>query len=111
VLCGFVLNPDIVRQQLEGGVIFSLSNALYGEVTLDEGVVEQRNFNDYRLLRMPEAPKSIEVHFIVSDAAPTGIGEPGSLPTAAALINALVNATGQDLYSLPLAAVRNTEPA
>ncbi len=99
--CGTVVNPDVVRMQLESAVVFALSAALYGEITLREAAVEQGNFDDYPVLRMNECPQ-IEVHMLASDAPPSGIGEPGTPPLAAALANALFAATGQRLRSLPL---------
>src|SRR5690606_9405831 len=78
---GTAVNPDVVRAQVEGGIIFGLTAALYGKVTLEDGAVVQSNFHDYPLLRMNEAPE-IEVHIVPSSAAPTGIGEPGVPPIA-----------------------------
>ncbi|MBK6286378.1 MAG: xanthine dehydrogenase family protein molybdopterin-binding subunit [Gammaproteobacteria bacterium] len=99
--CGTVVNPDVVRMQLESAVVFALSAALYGEITLRDGAVEQGNFDDYPVLRMSECPQ-IEVHMLASDAPPSGIGEPGTPPLAPALANAIFAATGQRLRSLPL---------
>jgi isoquinoline 1-oxidoreductase beta subunit len=99
--CGTVVNPDIVKAQIEGGVIFGISGALYGEVTLKNGRVEQSNFNDYRVLRMNEAP-AIEVHLVRNGEAPGGIGEPGTAVTAPALANAVFAATGKRIRKLPL---------
>ncbi len=98
--CGRVINPDIVRQQMEGGMIFGLCAALKGEITLEDGAVQQSNFHDYPLLRMNEVPE-VEVAIIDSDAPPTGVGEPGTPPAPAALGNAIFAATGQRLRSLP----------
>ena len=98
--CGLVINPDIVRQQLESGVIFGLSAALSGEITLKDAAVQQGNFHDYPVLRMNEVP-TMEVAFIESDAAPTGVGEPATPPVPAALGNAIFAATGQRLRELP----------
>ena len=99
--CGQVVNPDTVRAQIEGGIVFGLSSALYGEITLENGRVKQSNFNDYRMLRMDEMPK-IEVHLIPSKAAPTGVGEPGVPPTSPALCNAIYAASGKRFRQLPL---------
>jgi len=99
--CGIVVNPDVVKSQMEGGVIFALTAALYGEISLKNGRVEQSNFDDYALLRMHETPK-IEVHLVESDESPSGVGEPGVPPLAPALANAVFAATGKRLRSLPL---------
>jgi CO/xanthine dehydrogenase Mo-binding subunit len=99
--CGVVVNPDIVRAQVEGGVVFALSAALHGEITIREGAVVQGNFDDYPLLGIGACPP-IEVHLVPSDAAPTGIGEPGVPPLAPALANALFAATGERQRRLPL---------
>jgi len=99
--CGIAVNPDNVRAQMEGGIGFGLSAALYGKITLKDGAVEQSNFNDYPVLRIAEMPK-IEVHIVPSADKPTGVGEPGVPPIAPALANALAAATGQRLRTLPL---------
>jgi CO/xanthine dehydrogenase Mo-binding subunit len=96
-----VVNPDIVVMQMESGVIFGLTAALKGEITLKDGVVQQGNFGDYPLLRLAESPK-IDVHLVQSDEEPGGVGEPGVPPAAPALANALFAATGQRLRNLPL---------
>jgi CO/xanthine dehydrogenase Mo-binding subunit len=99
--CGRIVNPDIVRAQIESGVVYGISGALWGEVTLKNGRVEQSNFHNYRVLRMNEAPP-IEVHLVRNGEAPGGIGEPGTAVTAAALNNAIYAATGKRLRKLPL---------
>ena len=99
--CGQVVNPDIVKAQIESGVVYGISGALWGEVTLNNGRVEQSNFNNYRVLRMNEAPP-IDVRLIRNSEAPGGIGEPGTSVTAAALANAVYAATGKRLRKLPL---------
>src|SRR5262249_11541316 len=81
--CGTVVNPDTVKAQIEGGIIFGISGALWGEVTLKNGRVEQSNFHDVRVLRINEAP-AIEVHLVRNLEAPGGIGEPGTAVTGAA---------------------------
>jgi isoquinoline 1-oxidoreductase beta subunit len=86
---------------MEGGVVFGLTAALYGKLTLKDGRLEQSNFHDYPMLRMSEAPK-VEVHIVPSDEKPGGIGEPGVPPIAPAVANALFAATGKRLRSLPL---------
>lgn len=98
---GIAVNPDTIMAQLQGGLIFGLTAALYGEITLDKGRVQQSNFHDYRMLRMDQAPK-IEVHVIKSGEAPGGIGETGVTAAAPALRNALYAATGVALRRLPL---------
>jgi isoquinoline 1-oxidoreductase beta subunit len=105
--CGTVINPDTVRAQIEGGVVFGISGALWGEITLKNGRVEQSNFNDYRVLRLNETP-TIEVHLIPSTEAPGGMGEPGTAVTAPALANAIFAATGKRLRKLPLQAQLRT---
>jgi len=99
--CGTVINPDVVRQQLESAVVFALSAALHGEITIANGAVVQGNFDDYLLLRLAECPV-IEVYTVASEATPTGIGEPGVPPLAPALANAIFAATGKRLRELPL---------
>jgi isoquinoline 1-oxidoreductase/isoquinoline 1-oxidoreductase beta subunit len=99
--CGQVVSPDIVRAQLEGGVIYGLTAALYGDLNLDRGAIRESNFHDYPILRMDQAPE-IEVVIIDSGTEPTGIGEPGLPPIAPAVANAVYKATGQRLRSLPL---------
>ncbi len=101
VHCGTAVNPDIVKAQMEGGIGFGLSAALYGKITLKDGVVEQSNFNDYPVLRINEMPV-IDVHIVPSSDPPTGVGEPGVPVIAPAVANALAAATGKRLRSLPL---------
>ncbi len=100
--CGKVVNPGIVRSQIEGGLIFGLTAALYGEITLEEGAVQQSNFHDYQMLRIDEIPE-IEVHIIESSEAPSGVGEPGTPPIPAAFANAIFAATGNRIRRLPFA--------
>jgi isoquinoline 1-oxidoreductase subunit beta len=99
--CGTVVNPDTVKAQIEGGIIFGISGALWGEITLKNGRVEQSNFTDYRVLRMNETP-AIEVKLVRNGEAPGGIGELGTASTAPALANAVFAATGKRLRQLPL---------
>jgi isoquinoline 1-oxidoreductase beta subunit len=99
--CGIIVNPDTVKAQIEGGIIFGLTAALFGEVTLKNGRVEQSNFNDYRALRLNEAPM-IEVHLVISAEAPGGIGEPGTVGIAPAVANAIFAATGKRIRKLPI---------
>ena len=99
--CGLAVNPDGVRAQMEGGIIFGLTAALYGEITLVQGRVKQTNFNNYRMLRMQETP-AIEVYILPSTGKMSGAGEPGVPPIAPALVNALFAATGKRLRRLPV---------
>ena len=99
--CGRVVNPDGVAAQIEGGIIFALSAALRGELTLDRGRVQQSNFHDYQMLRINEAPE-IEVHIVPSTEHPTGAGEPGVPPAAPAVTNAIFAATGKRVRRLPI---------
>jgi isoquinoline 1-oxidoreductase beta subunit len=99
--CGTIINPDTVKAQLEGGVVFGISGALWGEITVKNGRVEQSNYNDYRVLRMNETPP-IEVHLIRNGEKPGGIGEPGTAGTAPAIANAVFAVTGRRIRQLPL---------
>jgi isoquinoline 1-oxidoreductase subunit beta len=98
---GIAVNPDTVKAQLEGGLIFGLTAALYGEITIDKGRVQQSNFNDYRMLRIDQAPK-IDVHVIKSGETPGGIGEAGVVAGPPALRNAIYAATGVAWRRLPI---------
>ena len=99
--CGVAVNPDVITAQMEGGIGFGLSAALYGAITLNEGRVEQSNFHEYRPLRINEMPK-VEVHIVASSEKPTGVGEPGVPLIAPAVANAIFSATGKRLRNLPL---------
>jgi isoquinoline 1-oxidoreductase beta subunit len=99
--CGFVLNPDIVVAQIEGGVVYALSAALYGAITLEGGRVKQSNFNDYRVVRMSGMPR-VEVHIVPGSDDPHGVGEPAVPPLAPAVANAIAMATGKPVRRLPL---------
>ena len=98
---GIVVNPDTVAAQMQGGLTFGLTAALYGKITIDKGRVQQSNFNNYRMLRINEMPE-IEVHLIQSGEAPGGIGETGATAAPPALVNALFAATGIRLRRLPI---------
>jgi isoquinoline 1-oxidoreductase beta subunit len=98
---GIAVDPDIVIAQLQGGMVFGLTAALYGDISIKKGRVQQSNFNDYRILRINEMPQ-IEVHVIKSGEAPGGIGEAGTTAASAALGNALFAATGIRLRRLPI---------
>lgn len=100
--CGQMVNPNIVDQQIEGSILFGLTAALWGDITLVRGEVQQRNFDTYRMLRLPEAPR-IDVHLLESGEAPGGVGEPGTAVVGPALANAIFAATGKRLRSLPIA--------
>jgi isoquinoline 1-oxidoreductase subunit beta len=99
--CGRVVNPDTVKAQMEGGINFGLTAALKTEITLENGRVQQSNFNDYPMLRMFEAP-AIEVFIVPSEEKPTGVGEPSVPPVAPALSNAIFSATGKRMRRLPI---------
>lgn len=99
--CGIAINPWNVVAQVESAIVFGLTAALYGELTLDQGRVQQSNFHDYPMLRMDEMPE-IEVHVVESTEPPTGVGEPGVPPIAPAVTNALFALTGKRIRSLPI---------
>lgn len=99
--CGLVINPDLVRAQMESGIAFGLNVALHGDVTLDSGRVQQHNFDDAPVLRLHEMP-AVEVILADSREAPTGVGEPGSVPVIAAVANAVTTLTGRPVRRLPL---------
>jgi len=99
--CGRVVNPDTIKAQLEGAVGFGLTAALYSEITLKDGRVEQSNFHDYRMLRMHEMP-AVDVHIVASDEPSTGVGEPGVPTVAPALCNALFALTKKRIRRLPI---------
>jgi isoquinoline 1-oxidoreductase subunit beta len=98
--CGVAVNPNIIEAQIEGAVGFALSSVLRNAITLNKGVVEQANFDDYDPTRFSEMPK-VEVYIVKSFAPPSGIGEPGVPPLAPAIGNAIAAATGKRVYSLP----------
>ena len=99
--CGLAVNPNIIAQQVESGVIFGLSAALDGEITIKDGKVQQTNFHDYQVPRMPAAPL-VETIILLSAEPPQGVGEPPTPPVAPAIANAVFALTGQRLRSLPL---------
>lgn len=100
--CGTVVNPNIAKQQIEGGIIFGLSALLYGEITLENGRVKQSNFHDYQMLRLKDTPE-IEVHFIEGNGRPPGgTGEPGVPAIAPAVLNAIFKATGKRIRQIPV---------
>jgi isoquinoline 1-oxidoreductase beta subunit len=99
--CGVVVNPDTVRAQIESAIVFGITAALHGEISLKNGRVEQTNFDTYQMLRIDEAPK-VEVHIVQSSEAPGGIGEPGTSAVVRAITNAIFAATGKRLRKLPI---------
>jgi isoquinoline 1-oxidoreductase beta subunit len=99
--CGQIVNPDGVRQQIEGGIIFALSAALKGEITIANGQVQQTNFNGYDLVRMPESPR-IEIYLVQNHLDPSGIGEAGVPYLGPAVANAIFAATGKRIRKLPI---------
>ncbi len=100
--CGIAINPNVITAQMQGGIGFGLSAALYGAITLKDGIVQQVNFDGYASLRLREMP-IIEVYIVPSHEAPGGVGDPGTPPIAPAVVNAIFQATGQRLRRLPLA--------
>ena len=102
--CGPVVNPDTVEAQMQSGIVYGLTAALWGEITIDKGRVQQSNFPDYRMLKMAEMPE-IEVHIVASSDAQGGVGEPGTPPIAPAVCNAIFAATGKRLRKLPIGKV------
>ena len=99
--CGLAVNPNLIRQQMESGIVFGLSAALYGDITVKAGQVQQTNYHDFQVLRLNECPV-IETDIVKSSAHPEGVGEPGVPPIAPAVANALFALTGQRLRALPL---------
>jgi isoquinoline 1-oxidoreductase subunit beta len=107
--CGTAINPDIVRAQIEGAIIFGITAALHGEITLKDGRVEQTNFDTYQILRMNEAP-AIEVYIVQSSEPPGGMGEPGTSAIVPAVTNAIFAATGKRLRKLPVETIALKQP-
>lgn len=99
--CGIVVNPDAAANMGEGAIVDGIGNAFYGELPFKDGVPQKSNFSDYRMIRMAEAPKKVEVHFVQNEEDPTGLGEPLFPPVFAAVSNALYKATGKRLYQQP----------
>ena len=102
--CGILVNPDTVEAQLQGAIVFGLTAALYGEITIERGRVAQGNFSDYRMLQLAEMPE-IEVHLVPSEAPPSGVGEAGLPPIAPAVCNAIFAGTGKRVRRLPIGRV------
>jgi isoquinoline 1-oxidoreductase beta subunit len=101
--CGTVVNPNIVAQQMESSVIFALTAALYGRIDIVDGVVQQKNFNDYAMVKLAEAPV-VETYILPSTRHPGGVGEPGVPPLAPAVANAVFALSGKRHRALPLLA-------
>ena len=101
--CGWVIHPDTIKAQMEGGTVYGLTAALKGEITIQNGRVVQRHFNDYQMLRHNETPE-VETHIVASAETPGGIGEPSTAVAAGALVNAVAAATGKRIYRLPIRA-------
>jgi isoquinoline 1-oxidoreductase beta subunit len=99
--CGTIVNPDTVQAQIQSAIIFGITAALYGEITVKDGRVEQTNFDAYRILRMNEAP-AVEVHIVQSFEPPGGMGEAGTSAVVPAVTNAIFAATGKCLRKLPI---------
>jgi CO/xanthine dehydrogenase Mo-binding subunit len=99
--CGIAVSPDVIRGQMESGIIYGLSAALWQEITFRDGRIEQGNFDTYRIMRMSECPE-ISVQIIDSTEKPTGVGEPGLPPVGPATANAIFAGTGVRLRRLPL---------
>ncbi|HEU5193086.1 MAG TPA: molybdopterin cofactor-binding domain-containing protein, partial [Methylomirabilota bacterium] len=100
--CGIVVNPDGVRSQVEGSLLFGLSNATKEKGTVAKGALEQKNFDTYQVLRMNEVPDVVEVHVVQSSEYPTGVGEPGATTIGPALSNAIFAATGARVRQMPI---------
>ena len=99
--CGIVVNPDAAKNMAEGAITDGIGNAFYGELTFNDGVPEKKNFDKYRMIRMGEAPKEIDVHFVQNEIKPTGMGEPPFPPIFGAVANAMYKATGTRQYAQP----------
>ena len=99
--CGIVVNPDAAKNMAEGAIVDGIGTALFGNITFTKGVPDQNNFHAYRMIRMNEAPKEIDVHFVQNTIDPSGMGEPAYPPVFGALANALYKATGKRLYEQP----------
>src|SRR5207244_13599280 len=100
--CGIVVNPDTLEAQLQGAIVYGLTAALYGEITIERGRVAQSNFNDYRMLQLAESPE-IEVHLVPSEAPPGGVGEAGLPPIAPAVCKAIFAGPGRRIRRLAIA--------
>ncbi|MDT8414030.1 MAG: molybdopterin cofactor-binding domain-containing protein [Flavobacteriaceae bacterium] len=99
--CGIIINPDAAANLTEGAIVDGIGTAMFGRLAFQQGAPDKDNLNQYRMIRMSEAPKSIDVHFVKNEIDPTGLGEPGYPPVFAALANALYKATGKRHYNQP----------
>ncbi len=99
--CGFVVNPEGAKNMVEGAVVDGIGNVLFGGLRFEKGVPMQKNFNQYRMIRLKEAPKKIDIYFVQNDIDPSGLGEPPFPPVFAAYANALYKATGKRFYNQP----------
>ena len=99
--CGWIVNPDTIKAQMEGGIVYGLTAALKGEITIRNGGVVQNHFGDYQMVRMNEMP-AIDTFIVPSTEAPGGIGEPSTAVIAGSLVNAIYAATGKRSYRLPV---------
>lgn len=99
--CGIAVTPDVVKAQMQSAIGYGLSAALMGKITLTDGHVDQSNFHQYQVLRLPDMPRTVEVYIVPSTNAPSGVGEPGTPPIAPAVANAVRAATGIRLHTLP----------
>ena len=105
--CGIVVNPDAASNLAEGAIVDGIGNALYGGLSFKNGRPDKSNFHQYRMIRMPESPKKIDMHFVKNDIDPTGLGEPTFPPVFGAMANALYKATGRRHYKQPFLAADN----
>jgi isoquinoline 1-oxidoreductase beta subunit len=99
--CGWVVNPDTIKAQMEGGILYGLTAALHGEITIERGRVQQNHFGDYPPIRMPDSGQ-VDVYIIPSTEQPGGIGEPSTAVAAGSVVNAVYAATGKRIYELPI---------
>jgi len=99
--CGIVVNPDAATNMAEGAIVDGIGNAMFGEMSFNNGVPAKSNFDKYSMIRQSQAPKSIDVHFVQNEIDPTGMGEPPFPPIFGALANALYKATGKRYYNQP----------
>ena len=105
--CGIVVNPDAAKNMAEGAITDGIGNALYGSLTFKDGMPEKKNYDTYRMIRMSEAPKAIDVHFVENEIKPTGMGEPPFPPIFGAVANAMYQATGKRSYRQPFLGDKN----
>jgi len=108
--CGTAVNPDTIRAQIQGAIIFGISATLHGEITLKDGRVEQSNFDTYQVVRIDEAP-AIDVHIVESTEPPGGMGEAGTSAIVPAIANAIFAATGKRLRKMPVDSSALKQPA